>query len=363
MPKRKGYSPIGIDLQADAAKMMQLHFGPKGASIVGCKSVTFEEGLAHIVDQKPERITHTLKQAITSGGFSGKRAVVTLPATKVDVRTLTLAGSDDDLEKVLRWEAESYLHYDVSDAAIDHAKLGEVTVGNEKRSEVMVASANKTYIRELLDLMAGAGLLVEAVDIVPMALWRLGIRFAEELEAPVSMIDIGRTSSVAVILNRGDLRLTRTIERGGEELTSRIMQGLDVARDDAELLKKEYGTGMPGNAAPFGLQDELVTKTEVAGTIHEILRCDLEDMAEELRKLFRYFSTQNKGASVSRGYLCGGGGRLKGLDAFFTERIGVTIEQLPALDVVLKTGSTTGDEAGPEYAIAAGLALRADAKD
>lgn len=362
MPKRKGYSPIGIDLQANAAKMVQLHFGPQGASVTGCKSVTFEEGLAQIVDQKPGRITHTLKQAIASGGFSGRRAVVTLPAAKVDVRTLTLAGSEDDLEKMLRWEAESYLHYDVSDASIDHAKLGEVTVGNEKRSEVMVASANKTYIRELLDLMAGAGLLVEAVDIVPMALWRLGSRFGEELQTPVSMIDIGRTSSVATILNTGELRLTRTIARGGEELTARIMQSLDVARDEAELLKKEYGTGVPGNAARFGSQDELVTKTEVAGTIHEILRCDLEDMAEELQKLFRYFSTQNKGMSVGRGYLCGGGSRLKGLDAFFTERIGVTIEQLPALDVVLKTGSTNGDETGPEYAVAAGLALRVDAK-
>ncbi|NQT18934.1 MAG: type IV pilus assembly protein PilM [Planctomycetes bacterium] len=363
MPKRKGYSPIGIDLQAGSAKMVQLHFGPKGTSLVGCKAVTFEESLTRIVDQKPEKIVDQLKQAITSAGLSGRRAIATLPAAKVDVRTLTLAGSEDDLEKLLRWEAESYLHYEVADASIDHAKLGEVSAGNEKRSEVMVATANKTYIREVMDLLSEAGLMVQAIDIVPMALWRLGIRLAEELEAPVSMIDIGRTSSVAVILSRGDLRLTRTMARGGEELTSRIMQGLDIDRNEAELLKKEYGTGMAGGAARFGSQDELVTKTEVAGTIHEILRHDLEDIADELRKLFRYFSTQNKGMAVGRGYLCGGGGRLKGLDAYFTERIGVAIEQLPALDVVLKAKNNPDDETGPEYAVAAGLALRVDGKE
>ena len=357
MPKRKRYSPIGIDLQPHSAKMVQLHFGPKGTSVVGYTSVTFEESLLQIEDQTPECIVNALKGAVRSAGFSGRRAVITLPPNKVDVRTLTLAGSDDDLGKMLRWEAESYLHFDVADATLDYVKLGEVNVGNEKRWEVLVAAVGKPYVHGLLELFAKAGVFVKVADIVPMALSRLGSHVARELDVPVSMIDIGRTTSVAVILNKGDLRLARTIPRGGEEFTSRIMSSLDVDHGEAELLKKEYGTGVPTHGVQFGSDQELVTKTEVAGTIHEILRHELEEIGDELQKLFRYFATQRKGMPVGRGYLCGGSGRMNGLDTFLSERIGVQIDTLPALSDLFQN-APRDDEFGPEYAVAVGLALR-----
>ena len=359
MPRRKGHSLIGIDLQPKSAKMVQLHFGSQGISLAGHSSVSFEESLTPLVDHKPHKVVDALKAAIKSGGLSGSRAVITLPPNKVDVRTLTLGGSDVDLDKMLNWEAESYLHYDVADASIDYVELGRVKVGKEERSDVLVAAARKAYIHELLELMAGAGLMVTAVDIVPMALWRLGSHVGRELNAPFSLIDIGRTASVAVILNRGDLRLTRTIDRGGDEFTTRIMDSLEVSHDEAELLKKEYGTGVPGHGAHLDSENELVTKTEIEGTVHEILRRDLEELAGELQKLFRYFSTLNKGVPVRCGYLCGGGGLLKGLDAFLAERAGIGIERLPSLEAVFSTQSgEASEEVGPEYAVAAGLALR-----
>ena len=359
MAKRKGYSPIGIDFQAETAKMVQLHFGSQGASLAACTSLTFEESLMRIADQRPHTIIEKLRAALRSGGFSGRRIVITVPPGKVDVRTLTLAGSERELEETLRWEAESYLHYDVSDASIDYVRLGEVRVGKEGRSEVLVATARSSYVCALLDLLAGAGFEVIAVDIVPMALWRLGLHIGQETDAAVGVINIGRMTSEAVVLNRGDLRLTRTIARGGEEFTTRIMNSLEISHPEAELLIKEYGAGTPSAGVQFGSQQELVTRTEIAGTVHEILRHDLEDLADELQKLFRYFSSQSKGTPVRLGYLCGTGGKLKGLDAFLSERTGIRIERLPPLDEAfpIQNGGEN-QEAGPEYAVAAGLALR-----
>jgi len=359
MPKRKGYSPIGIDFQATTAKAVQLHFGSEGASLAACTTLAFDESLMRIADHRPVNIVQKLRAVLRSGKFSGRHAVITLPPNKVDVRTLTLAGPSDDLEKMLSWEAESYLHYKVADATIDYVRLGEARVGKEERSEVLVAAVSTTYASELLNLLAKAGLQVSAVDIVPMALWRLGSYLGGEIEVPVTVIDIGQTTSVAVVLNRGQLRLTRTIPQGGEDLTTRIMDDLEISRPEAELLKKEYGVGVPSHSTQLAPDRELLTKTEIAGTLHEILRPHLEELAKELQKLFRYFSTQSKGMPVGLGYLCGGGGKLKGLGSFLSERTGVRVEKLSALGEAFRPqNGDEGEVIGPEYAVAAGLALR-----
>jgi len=358
MAKRKGCSPIGIDLQPNSAKMVQLFFTAEGASLSSCATATFDQSLLAIEDGIPADLTESIRNAVKVAGFTGRGAVVAPPPNKVDVRTLTLPGSGEDLEKMLRWEAESYLHYDVADASIDYVKLGEVKVGNETRSEVLVASVSRHYIRALLDLLSKAGLAPTAADIVPMALCRLGAYLSRDAEGPVSVVDIGASRSVAVILNHGELRLTRTLSKGGEDFTERIMHGLEVSREEAELLKKEYGAGMPAVASNFGAEEELVTKTEVAGTIHEILRHDLEELADELQKLFRYYTAQCKGSPMSRGYLCGGGGRLKGLDTYITDRTGIKVQRIEGLNTIFPVKSSDTGEAGPEYAVAAGLALR-----
>jgi len=359
MAKRKGYSPIGIDLQHHTAKMVQFHHGPAGTRLAACASVAFSETIGKLEDHAPQSLVSDLREAVKRGGFRGNSAVLALPPVKVDVRTLTLPGSDGDLDKMLKWEAESYLHYDVANARIDHVKLGDVAVGNEKRSEVLVAAADATYLRELLDLFGKARIHVFAIDIVPMALCRVCSFVGPDAAAqPTGIIDIGRTSSIAAIANRGDLRLTRVISRGGDELTMRIKDNLEITQEEAEILKKEYGIGTPGSVS-FGEQQELVTKTEIAGTVHEILRHDLDDLASEFQKLFRYFAAQCKGASVTRGYLCGGGGKLKGLDSFLSERTGVRIEALPPIASLLPPLDGGPGECGIEFAVAAGLALRA----
>ena len=371
MAKRKGPSPIGVDLQQNSAKMIQFCHGPNGPALGACASVSFDDSLIQIEDRQTQPIVAALRQALGRGDFRGCDAVITLPAKKVDVRTLTLPGAEAELEKMMKWEAESYLHYDVKDACIDYVKLGDVSAGNEKRSEVLVAAAGRPYLYALLDLLDRAGLKTQAVDIMPMALCRLARYLGEHVaESSVSIIDIGRTASLTVILDKGSLRLTRNIACGGEEFTTRIKSNLDILPEEAELLKIEYGAGAPKQGSSFGADHELVTKTEVAGAIHEILRHQLEEMAAELQKLFRYFSTQSKGAQVARGYLCGGGSKLKGLPDFLTQHTGTRMEMLPALATLFpgkcaKDAPASGgpDACGPEFAVAAGLALRDSADD
>ena len=361
MANRKGRSPIGIDFQHNGAKLVQLEYGPGGPALAAFASVSFDDSLLQIEDRRPQTVIDALKRAIGTGDFSRSPAVITLPPKKVDVRTLTLPGADADIEKVLRWEAESYLHYAVDKASIDYVKLGEVTAGNEKRTEALVAAAYRPYLIALLELLNAAGIRTAVVDIVPMALCRMGSAVNHE-GGTISITDIGRSASMSVIIDKGSIRLTRNTARGGDEFTAKIKNSLEISHDEAELLKMEYGIGTPSHASTFGADRELVTKTEIAGTIHEILRPDLDEVAAELQKLFRYFSTQSKGAQIMHGYLCGGGSKLKGLAENISGRTGAKIETLPPLDTLFpnRNSKRTGASCGPEYAVATGLALRAE---
>jgi len=354
----KAYSPIGIDLQAASCKLLQMHSSGGETGIAALASVEFSGNILNLEEGQPDGLVHALKTALKENGFHGSTAVMTVPQQKIDVRTLTLPGPEVDLEKVLRWEAEAYLHYDINSACMDYTKVGEITAGSEKRMEVLVAAINRDYLQAVLHWLSAAGIEVAVVDVVPMALARLGTcpRLQYETES-LGMLDIGRSTTTAAVLNKGELRLTRNINRGGDELTARICDSLEIANDEAELLKREYGTGLPGRHNLYSEQ-ELLTRTEIAGTIHEILRHDLEEMAAEVQKLYRYFSTQCKGATAQKGYLCGGGGRMSGLDEFLSQHTGLAFEKLPPLNELFAWKTDTAIEAGPEFAVSAGLALR-----
>jgi len=354
----KTYSPIGVDLQVASCKLMQMRSCSGETGIAAAASVEFTDNILNLEEAQPDGLVHALKTALKENGFHGSTAVMTVPQQKIDVRTLTLPGPEADLEKVLRWEAESYLHYDINSACMDYTKVGEIAAGSDKRIEVLVAAINKDYLQAVLQWLSAAGLEVAVVDVVPMALARLGAcpRLQYDTES-LGMLDIGRTSTTAAVIDKGELRLTRNINRGGDELTARIRDSLEIAEEEAELLKREYGTGLPGSHSMYSEQ-ELLTRTEIAGTIHEILRHDLEEMAAEVQKLHRYFSTQCKGATAQKTYLCGGGGRMSGLDGFLSQHTGLPFEKLPPLNDLFAYKTDTSIEAGPEFAVSAGLALR-----
>jgi type IV pilus assembly protein PilM len=169
-------------------------------------------------------------------------------------------------------------------------------------------------------------------------------------------VDIGAHCTHAVITDDNELRMSRTIETGGDLLTDLISAALEISREEAEVLKCQHGTGVTNDApAALALSEE---SRKIAHIMNDILRDKLDFLATELAKLFRYFSAQNQGRRVEKVLLVGGGASLKHLNTLLAERLATDIEvdnpisRLTAQPVDLKNANEGS------FAVAIGLALR-----
>lgn len=348
------YSAIGIDL-GDTLKLVQFRMkgNPPKPSLHAATLLDLTIPNNGQAQAERSAFVKELKKALSADKFGPRRAVIALPSADVDLRPLTLPIDEHDVAKKVRWEAESYLECAPEDTIIDHVVLGEAKTAGERRLEVLAASARKQKVLNTLELFGRAGLIADAIGIVPLALCR-ALQAAQTAEdAAIAAVDIGARATTAVIMDNNKLRMTRPIDGGGDALTQDIQAALEISREEAEILKCQHGAGIAS-----GADADPNEPGKIAHIIHDILRGKLDHLAAELEKLFRYFSAQNQGRNVERVFLAGGGAALKHLDRLLAARlhtevlVAAPLSQITGAQVQLKRGNEGS------FAVAAGLALR-----
>lgn len=166
----------------------------------------------------------------------------------------------------------------------------------------------------------------------------------DQTTAPVMIFDMGAATTKLFIVERGILRMSHTINRGSQNITSAISKSFGIEMDKAEVMKRQLG---------------LLDTTPDGVSVSKIIALTLDFLFTEAnRVIFTYEKKYNK--NVSKVLLVGGGSSLKGLEplaqkSFQTEAVGGNpfgkVITPAFLDEVLK-------QTGPQFAVALGLALR-----
>ncbi len=99
-----------------------------------------------------------------------------------------------------------------------------------------------------------------------------------------------------------------------------------------------------------------------ASTVYSILSLQLEELIAEVRRSLEYHASRYPDAAVRRVVLIGGGARMKNIDAYFTQELGIPVSiGNPLARLPLRSAQVSPDfidANGPALAVALGLALR-----
>ncbi|HEY5648005.1 MAG TPA: pilus assembly protein PilM, partial [Nitrospiria bacterium] len=192
----------------------------------------------------------------------------------------------------------------------------------------------------------------EMVDLDGMALMNLD-RYIQTAPGADSkednlILDIGAAKTVCCILHEGKPVFVRTILWGGDDINRVIREQCGGSAEDAEEWKRQGG-----------LRDEGISRLSEKG-VSKAVKAALEPFTLELQRTIHLYSIQqggrNKNGNQSPGLkqftLCGGGGKLRGLEGY----LGEALELSPA---GLNPPPGPGTEAwDPEFAVGLGLALK-----
>lgn len=350
-------SAVAIDLGISSVKIVQLR-KEKGKAILetygelACGPYnSFAIGQATNLSQ--EKYVEILKDLFKEANVTAKVGAMAIPLRHSLIVTAELPEIDESrLPEVIPLEARKYVPVPISEVILDWWMVprSQTGISNDnsggagnppvRKMEVLIASIHKDTVRDYQEMARDLGLEVDAFEIETFSSIRSVM--PNDLSA-TAILDIGAGTSKIAIIDYGIVRSSHTIPKGSQDITIAVSKALNVPFAKAEEIKRRLG---------------LVGRVE-QGDLVEMISPIVEYIFAEANKVMLQYQKEHKRA-ISKLVLIGGGALLKGILEPARGVVGIPvvqglpfekIETPPFLDNVLK-------EAGPEFAVAIGLALR-----
>jgi len=310
---------VGIDMSKRAIKITALRPGRRPQLVYAVVHPTPDGAIEGGIVVAPHAVVTAVRQALSGAKLRNNRAVVGMGGRNVIIRNLTFPPMPlDELKAAVKWEAERHLPLRLEDAVLDAQVLREVTNGEDRRLDVLMAAVPERDALAYHQIMTQAGLDVVAIEATALAL----VRTLGDTHQPTAGIDVGAEGTEIVIVHNGLPLVCRNIPVGSEHLGS---------------------PGQDGHADP----------SADAGAA-------LQNFLVGLTRSIDYFQAQAQGQSVARVVLTGDGAETPGLAEMIAAEIGVPTEIGAPLSPFATGPGVPPGLAGHDasLAVATGLAMR-----
>ncbi len=298
---------IGLDVGATAVRAAILAPG----TLEGRPSVTVH-GLGAVplpygavvsgVVRDQQALTAALKHLWQTHKFACRNVILGIANQQVLVRDMQIPNlTPQQRVKALPFQAREIVALPMDQVVLDFAQLGGVDPETNMVSGLLIATPRQPVLAAV-EAVERAGLKVARVDLASFAALR---SIAEEHLSVEAVIDLGAHLTTIVIHTRGVPKLVRTLARGGEELTQRISDKLNMSMEHAEMAKYDIGLNGDNDA--------------VSGIVKDTIR----PLVAEIRSSINYFAAGTDGTRLERISLTGGASALRGFAELLATQIGV----------------------------------------
>jgi type IV pilus assembly protein PilM len=309
-------TPIGVDLGSGSIKVVGLK--AKKIKIAAFMDISSSER------EDETLLIKKLSDFFTDLNIIGKEAIVHIPGTLTFIRTINLPPMPkSELKEAVKWEIKRQLPYPQEEAVYDY-------VAKEVSDGILVtfASAERKNVNRYTFPFNEAGLNVTAVDVSPLCLIRA---LPVQGSGNIILLDIGARSMEIDIVRSGALRLTRTVEMGGEHIKEYLINEGFSQKEAEDIL-------LEGPA--------------------ERIKDVLTQILKEVFRSMDYYKATFKEKTFSEVMLTGGVATNHVIKDYFSYVFDVPVSvPNPFHDFVMK--DETLRPLGPRFSVAIGLARRA----
>lgn len=294
---------IGLDISAASIKLMSID--TKHWAVLGYASIdTNPQEMESSIESDGKYISDQLKQLLRSkvvGDISSNHAVMSIPTSRTYSRSVTIPRSvKNSLDDAIRLEAEQYIPIPVAQLYIDY----EITKEDGNSITVLMCAVPQKIVDNCINAATEAGLEVIMVEPGMLSVVRL-LRYTEEGNLPSVIVDIG-SAATDVAITDGTIKVTGGLAVGGNTFTLDISEKLKVP------LKKAHQLKVLNGLSPSPKQK----------AIAEALEPNLKRIAQEIKKIIRYYTERVPGArDIEQVIIVGGGSSVPGIGDFFTDNL------------------------------------------
>jgi type IV pilus assembly protein PilM len=336
---------VGLDLGALSIKLVEVvaEINQLPAVVRYGKTAMPTGALADGVVMQPVAVIAALEKLMDEAGIPAKTTVnLGISGKQVIVRQLRLPQMPlDELEQAVRFEVEKYITMPIEQLFLDFTVLEEVNIDGVPSYNLLVAAAPQKMIYQLCETVQSAGLTPMAIDVEPLALYRVWRQYYHDQQITnQAIINIGHTNSHMVAFKDNAIKFTRIIPTAGSQLTEAIILVAEKEVAAAEETKHSHKVIQLSR-----YRDEVETANHEESMVNQAISEVVSGLTSEIQRSIDFYQMQAK-VRLERLIITGGTVNLEGLDAYMESELG-----LPVL-------AGRYGELDPIYSLAGGLATR-----
>ena len=310
-------------------------------------SLLQSDGLEVLDGQVEGVISGTLK----SGKFSTKRSVIGIPSFLSLISFIELPEMpDSEIEQAVKFEAAKYIPTPLDEVSLgwevvgsfqNNSLEGRQSVNRGRKLQIMIVSVPKITVERYGKIAKETGLESVAMEVSNFAAVRCLIG---NDKGTFMIVDIGAKSTDLTVVSDGVLRVTRSIDVGGSEISRSLASGLGIDFKRADKLKKSSRINL------LNSRDE----------ISRLIAPSIGLITVEIKRLIEIYHKKNPLKKVEALVFTGGSSKMSTLIDLFSKelsiecRLGNPLARI-AYDEKYKDVLT---DTASELAVGIGLAMR-----
>jgi len=282
--------------------------------------------------KRSEELFNKLGQVLKENGIKAKYGICTTNSTLIINREILIPRvEDEEMDTVVRYEIQQYLPINLEDYILQVQVLSEEEINESKKLNVRVIAYPDKIARGYYDLLIKLDLKPYALDVNYNAINKFincvdkNNEYEYNPEDSVAFIDMGASFIDVNIYKNGNLDFTRMIKAGGNDIDELLIE--------QNLIKPEEVEG-------FKIRN--IDLEEPFEPINIHVREITDDWIEKIEKIIQFYKNKNMGEEVSSIVIFGGSSKLKGMDNYMTEKLGIKTIRRKGLSKIAFKSSDDG---------------------
>lgn len=356
-------SVLGVDIGSSAIKVVQLTAKGGHAVLENYGELALGSYAGLQVGQATNLSKAKIKEALTDlfkeANITVRKAAISIPMGSTLLVLIEIPKIDKKkVDSLVPNEARKYIPVPVSEVTLDWWVLPEKNKsymsrdikeeeGEEKGGkkiemmQILLAAIHNDMIQKYQDIRDSVGLESSLFEIDIFSSIRAVVGKEDD---PVMVLDMGAGTTKLAVIDFGVLQMQHIINMGSQDITVTLSKMKGVPIPEAEKLKRDFG----------------LSESEHLEKITEAASFPLNHVFAEVNKVLLNYKKKSS-RQIAKVIFTGGGSLMKGMIPYAKDHLDVDVE-IGAPFSRIETPvflENTLKEAGPEFAVAIGLALKA----
>jgi len=292
-----------------------------------------------------------LNSVLKSGNFGTKNAVLGIPGFFSLIFFIELPEMPEtEIEQAVKFEATKYIPTPLKEVSLGWEIVGSIQEksleggqpsSQGRKIQVMVVSVPRSTTTKYQEIAKAAKLNLTVMEVENFAVVRTLIG---NDKGTFMIVNIGARATDFIIVSDGIIRITRSINIGGSEISRSLASGLGIDLARADQIKKS----------------DRVNLLDPQGETTRLIGPTMGMMIDEIKRLREIYHKKSPLKKIEKLIFTGGTSKMTTLVEFFTKEIGMECQRGNSLARigVPKKHLAVLERVAPELTVAIGLAMR-----